>query len=230
MSINGCEAAYQHALQVLKKLDATQQELDGALAQLPSEAPVFPDKVILQETQAVISPGETLKLKAELSPANVNQSALVWSSSDSKVASVDQNGLVTAAGEGQADITVKTQNDKMAVCHVTVKERMITKLILNMDSAYLKVGQSTQIKVERYEPENATEKPEITYTSSDPSVASADEQGKVTALKIGESTITVRTKSGVSAECKIMVGTLQELAQAVETKIKDLPASGQVTD
>ncbi|MCI5996567.1 MAG: Ig-like domain-containing protein [Blautia sp.] len=229
-SINGCEAAYQHALQVLKKLDATQQELDGALAQLPSEAPVFPDKVTLQETQAVISPGETLKLKAELSPANVNQSALVWSSSDSKVASVDQNGLVTAAGEGQADITVKTQNDKTAVCHVTVKERMITKLILNMDSAYLKVGQSTQIKVERYEPENATEKPEITYTSSDPLVASADEQGKVKALKIGEATITVRTKSGVSAECKIMVGTLQELAQAVETKIKNLPASGQVTD
>ena len=228
--VPGCEAAYYNAITVLQKLDASQSELDYALAQLPEEEPVFPNQITLQKTQADLSPGDTLKLHAVLSPENVNQSSLEWVSSDGGVVSVDSDGLVTALGVGTADITVKTQNQKTAVCHVTVKDRKITKIILNQTTAWLKMGDSVSIHVEKYEPENATEKLSVTYASSDASVASVNASGKVTALKNGEAVITVRTQSGVSAECKIMVGTPKELAKSMETKITALSSAGAVTE
>ena len=51
-------------------------------------------------------------------------------SSDPGIVSVDQNGLLTAKGNGEADVTVSTQNGKTAVCHVTVKVRAIEKIEL----------------------------------------------------------------------------------------------------
>ncbi|MGN0295281.1 MAG: Ig-like domain-containing protein, partial [Lachnospiraceae bacterium] len=229
-AVDGCKEAYDNAVKVLQKLDATQKELDDALAKLPAEEPVFPDKVTLQETDVTLYPGDTLQLKAVLTPDNVNQSVLIWSSSDSKVASVDQEGLVTAGDNGTADITVTTQNKKTAVCHITVEDRAITKINLNMARASLEVGNSLQLKVVSYEPENATEKLEVSFSSDNKAVADVNEEGLVTALKSGTANITAATKGGVSAVCRVTAGASKELAQAMEAQIARLPEPGNVTE
>ncbi len=228
--IEGCEAAYNNAIASLQKLDATQAEINAALAALPEEEPVFPDNVILNEQNVTLAIGDTLQLTAEITPDTVNQKGLSWMSSDPGIVSVDQNGLLTAKGNGEADVTVSTQNGKTAVCHVTVKVRAIEKIELNMSNASMEVQQKVQIYVKSYQPENATETLAITYASSNETVAIVDNQGIITAVKSGTADITVMTKGGVSAVCKVLVGDTVELALAMEDKIDKLPEAGKIAE
>ena len=72
-----------------------------------------------QETTLVKGASETLK--ATINPSDTTDSkALTWTTSDSKVATVDSNGKVTGVSEGNATITVRTSNGKTASCKVTV--------------------------------------------------------------------------------------------------------------
>ena len=78
-----------------------------------------PTKVALNKTSATLVKGKSLTLKATLTPAKAT-TKLSWSSSDTKVATVNQSGNVTAVKKGTATITVKTSNGKKATCKVTV--------------------------------------------------------------------------------------------------------------
>ena len=83
---------------------------------------VTAEEVIVTPSSAEIYTGELLQLKKTVKPEQADQS-VVWSSDNPAAASVDQNGLVTAAGEGTAVITAKSVNGhRSASCTVTVKE------------------------------------------------------------------------------------------------------------
>ncbi len=83
--------------------------------------PVHPSSVALNKTSASLESGKTLKLTATVSPSNAADKSVSWSSSDSKVATVDQNGNVKAVSEGKATITASTNDGgKTATCAVTV--------------------------------------------------------------------------------------------------------------
>lgn len=80
--------------------------------------------VSLDRTIAELEVGGTLSLKAAIEPANATNQNVSWSSSDKNIATVDENGTVTAVAAGSADITVKTADGgKEASCTVTVKEK-----------------------------------------------------------------------------------------------------------
>lgn len=80
--------------------------------------------VSLDKTSAELKVGDTLSLKAAIEPANATNQNVSWSSSDKNIATVDENGTVTAVAAGSADITVKTADGgKEAACTVTVKEK-----------------------------------------------------------------------------------------------------------
>lgn len=81
------------------------------------------DKIILNKTELKLHVNESEKLIAAFVPDNATDKALTWSSSDEKVAIVDENGLVTAKGLGTAEITVTTEDGKTAVCKVTVEKK-----------------------------------------------------------------------------------------------------------
>ncbi|MBS5398378.1 MAG: leucine-rich repeat protein [Lachnospiraceae bacterium] len=68
--------------------------------------------------------GSTYRLIARILPENISVTQAVWESSDETVASVDSSGIITAIGEGEADITV-TVGDKSATCKVSVTEKKI---------------------------------------------------------------------------------------------------------
>lgn len=79
--------------------------------------------VSLDKTSAELEVGGTLTLTATVEPANATNQNVSWSSSDVKVATVE-NGTVTAVAAGTADITVKTADGgKEAACTITVKEK-----------------------------------------------------------------------------------------------------------
>ena len=79
--------------------------------------------VSLSANAANLTVGETKALTATVSPANATDKSVVWSSNNSSVASVDQNGVVTANAVGNATITVTTNDGaKTATCAVTVSQ------------------------------------------------------------------------------------------------------------
>ena len=75
--------------------------------------------VTLNKTSATINEGDSLTLTATLEPANATDKSITWTTSDSKVATVE-NGVVTAVSAGTATITASSDNGKAASCKVTV--------------------------------------------------------------------------------------------------------------
>ena len=78
--------------------------------------------VSISKKKATMTQGETLQLSGSVVPADADNRTLIWSSNKKSVATVDQNGLVTAVGKGKATITVKSaEGKKTKKCTITVK-------------------------------------------------------------------------------------------------------------
>ncbi len=82
----------------------------------------------LNKTSATLIIGKTLTLSATVSPSNATNKSVTWESDDETVATVDEDGKVTAVAEGTASITVKSVADdtKSATCTITVKDGAIS--------------------------------------------------------------------------------------------------------
>ena len=78
--------------------------------------------VELNQTSAGLNEGETLQLTATVMPEDATDKSVIWATSDATVATVDQNGLVTAVAPGSATITASTVDgsELTASCEVTV--------------------------------------------------------------------------------------------------------------
>lgn len=152
-----------------------------------------------------LNEGETETLIITISPSNVNNSTVTWTSSDESVAKVDQTGLVTAISKGTATI-IATANDmsgKSASCEVKVK-RLVSSIVLDKTSIAIYRGQKETI-TSSVSPSTATDK-RITWTSSS-YAAMVSEDGIISGYAVGSAIITATAKdgSGVSATCFVEV-------------------------
>ena len=167
--------------------------------------PVAVQAVYLNATSMELTEGESATLVATISPNDAENKTVIWSSSNLSIASVS-NGKVTALKAGKATITVKTDDGgKAATCEVTVNAKVypVTGVTLDKSSATLTEGDELTLTA-TVNPDNATNK-NVTWSSSNSSVASVS-NGKVTAMKAGKATITVKTDDGgKTATCEVTV-------------------------
>ena len=132
-----------------------------------------------------------------------------WTSSDDTVAEVDEDGVIGAVGCGEAEITATAYDEEGNVLssdtvEITVvgKSNVATGITLAAPTSPIPVGGSYQL-VAAAQPDGAS-LPDLVWASSDPSVASVDENGLVKALSVGTATISVTdTASNLSAEVEI---------------------------
>ena len=168
-------------------------------------APVAVSAITLDANSLELQEGDSQSLTATISPSNANNKKVLWISSNSSVATVAE-GVVTAVKAGQATITAKSDDGgKTATCEVTVvaKAVLVESVSLDKTSVELKEGEEVSLTA-TVKPGNATNK-NVIWSSSNETVASVTD-GKVSALKSGETTITVTTEDGAkTAECKITV-------------------------
>lgn len=168
---------------------------------------VLVSSITLNETSARVELGTTLQLEAAVAPEDATDKSLTWTSSDAAVASVGDNGLVTARKVGKATITAKANDasGKTATCEVSVVVP-VTEVKFAQSSVTVEKGKPYTLEATVL-PEHATVKT-LEWSSSDTDVATVDSKGAVTGRKNGTATITARsTDSGVSAECKVTVVT-----------------------
>lgn len=178
--------------------------------------------VSLNITSAELTEGEELTLTADVQPSDAADKDVRWSSSNPGVATVSE-GIVTAVAEGTAVITVTSEDmGHSATCQLTVNKKVVPVTGLNLSESTLSlVAGGTHVLKAEILPENATDK-EISWSSSDPSVASVDSStGEVTAVAPGTASISCTTADGsVTASCTVTV-------EAAVVRVSDVSLDSQ---
>lgn len=120
------------------------------------------------------------------------------------IAEVSASGLVTGKSVGTTTITATTTDGGyIATCTVNIKAVSVTGVSVP-STMQIKVGKTATI-IPTITPTNATDK-SVTYESSNPRVATIDDNGVITAIKTGVTTITVKTNDGnFTATCEVNV-------------------------
>ena len=170
---------------------------------LNNDVVAAPQSVTLSRNDAEIELGETLTLNATVNPSNATPNTLNWATSNSAVATVDNNGKVTAVGYGECDITVKAL-DKTAVCHITVPNRQVV-ITLDMHQLTIDVNQIAYLT-----PSMSPTNTDLVVECSDNSVVIARLVGnrvQVIGAKPGVATVTVSSVDGDAQpdECVVTV-------------------------
>ena len=167
------------------------------------------DKVKIEPEFSNIQVGKSIQLTTTITGNNLepNDKQINWSSSDSTVASVDQAGLVRAQSQGNATITATSELDdsKTAIAEVTVFEKEVVFVTIELATGKIKVGKTIQLSA-RVEGNNLeTTDKEAWWQSSDILVASIDQSGLITGKKPGTTTITATSKLNSSKKTTVKI-------------------------
>jgi len=165
--------------------------------------------VVISPEELVLYVGESVQLKVNIVPEDASDKTVVWSSTASQVATVDEKGCVLAVSAGEASITAKANDGGIqATCAIRVKRNEVTSVSISKEKLTLKPGQSAQLKasITAKDPDVQPTDTTLTWNSSNPSVATVKD-GLVQALAEGSSIITVASFSNQSAvaQCELTV-------------------------
>ena len=151
--------------------------------------------------------GDKAVLTATLYPADASLREVDWSSDNSSVATVDQDGNVRAVSPGKAKITaISVDGAYKAYCEVTVQEDDVPVSGITLDKARISLKEgSSQKLTATIAPANASLK-EVDWMTSDASVATVDQDGNVKAVSPGKATITaISVDKALKAYCEVTV-------------------------
>ena len=157
--------------------------------------------ISLDNNLLLLTKGSVAVLTATVSPEEATDKTVLWSSDNPSVATVDQNGRVTAVDAGDAVITASAGGFS-ATCAVYCLNIPVSAVVLNKTSLSLARGASETLKA-TVSPSDASDKT-VKWNSDNPSVATVDQDGQVTAVNSGAATITA-SAGNVSATCAVSV-------------------------
>ncbi|MBR6282871.1 MAG: Ig-like domain-containing protein, partial [Muribaculaceae bacterium] len=168
--------------------------------------PILATGITLAPTTATLEVNQTVALTATVLPSDATCKTVAWQSSNTAVATVDDNGIVTAVGDGTAVITATTADGSnlSATCLVTVTRPQATAVVMSDEELTIKVGQHTALTATVL-PTAALQR--VAWSSSKPTVATVDGDGNITALAAGITVVTATTIDGsnLTATCIVTV-------------------------
>jgi len=201
--------------------------------------PVTPtvSSVTVAPATATMNPNDTQQLTATVTvnPATADQT-VTWTSSNSNVASVSATGLVTAVAQGSATITATSNldNTKSGTCAVTVNAPAapvpVTAIALNKATTTIAIGSSETLSI-NYTPTDANTGKAVNWTSSNQSVATVDNTGKVTGIAAGTATITAisTTDNTITASCTVTVQAIPVTGVTMAPTTANVQVNGTTT-
>ncbi|EHJ02117.1 Ig domain protein group 2 domain protein [Clostridium sp. DL-VIII] len=166
-------------------------------------------EVTLDTNSLTLEKGKTSSLIAIIYPDSTTNKTVIWETSDSGVATVDDDGEITGIGVGSAIITCTASDGsgKYATCVVNVTPAVVKviSVALNTNSLNWTVGKTGTFTATIL-PRNANNQ-SVTWKSSNTKVATVSSSGKLTAVGVGSATITCTASdgSGKYATCKVTV-------------------------
>ncbi len=185
--------------------------------------------VIVTPANTGIVVGNTKQLTANVQPTNATNKNITWSSSNNNIATVDNNGLVTALSVGDVIISATTQEGNFTdICNVSVQSSTVavTGVSVSPTNTDIMVGNTKQL-VPKVTPTNATNT-NVTWSSSNSTIAKVDAGGVVTAVAPGVATITVTTvDGGFNATCRVTVKSASGIDNADSDNLMIYPNPAQ---
>ena len=169
----------------------------------------------LSKTTETLVVGENTSLQAVITPTDASIKSIEWSSSDEAIATVSQDGTVTAINKGIVEIMVSVTDEEdtnlKATSVITIEENAspvidITNVTLNKETITIHQGKTEKL-LATIEPDDATDK-DLFWSSSDETIATVSEDGTVTAINKGTTTITVSNQDGTvkdTAEVTVII-------------------------
>lgn len=178
-------------------------------------SPIHVSGISLSHDDIEIEVTDEFKLHATVSPEDATNKKINWTSSDERIAKVNEEGIVLGISKGQIKITAKTEDGGYTKeCKVTVTDIKVKGVSLNHLDLKLTIGESRTL-LAIIAPENAANK-SVKWTSSNPSVASIDQNGSLLTLNNGNTVITVETDDGYyRASCNVTVSSLDRLVTII---------------
>ncbi len=167
---------------------------------------IFVTDLNLDKQEVILDVGESTGVGVTLTPENASDKSVTWCSDNVSVASVDEYGNITAVGAGETYITCITKDGSEITKQCKVKVvQPVEQIILNYKSYYLKKDEKLQLTASVL-PENASDKT-VQWVSSDEDIAVVSEDGLVTGLRAGVTTISciATDRNECKATCMIMV-------------------------
>ena len=217
-AVNCCLTGIDGTSKTYYKIQVTEQSTEQVTEQTTPQVtqPILVSGVALSSTKLSMIKGSTTTLTATVLPVNAANQSLTYTSNRPSIAKVNGNGVITAKKAGTAVITVASTDGskKTATCVVTVKNPTVK---FNVTSMQIQKGKKTSaLTVSGLQKGDSVQ----TYKSTNSKVVSVNAKGVLNAKKTGTATITVTTKFGATATCKVSVRT-----SAVVTKSLKLGAS-----
>lgn len=149
-----------------------------------------------------LAPGESAVLTVKITPVNLVNHRVTWSSDNEFVASVDQKGKVTGKTAGSTYIRATIETGDSCRVSVKVSGAPITTLVLSETSLQLEVGESHTLT---YTLNQTADDQRVRWSSEDPSVATVDKNGVVTAKGGGVTNIILTAVNGMTDTCSVYV-------------------------
>lgn len=177
---------------------------------MDNDEPVDVAKITITGITRKVAPGKRIALKANIFPANADNQDVTWSirSADKKYATVNSKGVVSVkkSAKGRKIVVMATSDEDdsiQAVYKITVMKQAVKKVKLIAKTKKIKVKKSTTIKAV-LSPSKGISK-EVSWTSSNPKIATVNAKGKVTGIKKGKVKITATAKDGSGRKAKITI-------------------------
>ena len=168
------------------------------------------ESITFQDNKTSLVEGETNQTSLKVNPENINQPYKIsYKSSNTDVATIDDNGLVTAIKAGQSTISafVEGRNIKTEyILTVKAKPIEIQAITITNKRSSIDVGEILDLQVS-VSPEGVNQPYELLFFSSNPQIASITQQGRIEALNVGNVKISVSVsgKPDIKAEFEMLV-------------------------
>lgn len=194
-------------------------------------------EIIVENNPASMLVGETVQLEARIEPKEAPQT-VIWTTSDDKIATVSDTGLVEAVGEGLVEITATAQADNKKSKKVTIK---VEKPIVYDDPTSVEIT-GTAIEFSQHSfiklvakvyplPDTANDVTgalqTVTWSSSDEEIATVDATGKVTGIGIGTATITATVVANPDLTATYDIEVTEFVPGEAETDPTDIQIRGE---
>lgn len=168
------------------------------------KAYVLPSGIRLDPVNASVTVGETIDIKAIITPDDAFDKSVVWSSSNPTVATI-ANGKVSGKSVGSVTITATSANGLKATSTISVLPKIVNAQSITLTPTNVTMKPAENITLlATILPSNTTDK-SLSWSSDNENVAVVNDNGKVTAIGVGNATISVTTTNGLVATCAVSV-------------------------
>ncbi|MGN0163756.1 MAG: Ig-like domain-containing protein, partial [Candidatus Ornithomonoglobus sp.] len=169
---------------------------------------VYVTGIVINAEQLTVNVKETKKLTAAVTPADATDKTISFKSNNNAIASVSDDGTVTGVSPGTTLIQAisDTSSGKfIAFCTVTVPKPVVEVTSVKLDKSAVEIVEGKTVPVKAViKPTNATYK-NITWSTSDESIATVSQDGYITAQGVGEAVVSATAVNGVNTVCSVTV-------------------------